>query len=295
MNSSPKHLAIIDRINQIDSKFHRDLLALLSSPFVFKPFFPEKLLFNLHDFNNFDAVWSWFKSIQNKPYPTGLQKLRLGKYAEELLSFYFQNSPRYTLLGYNLQLIDEKLTVGEIDYLLQEKLTGYQIHLELAIKFFLKIKIDGEYQWIGPSTKDNLSKKRTKLLKHQLQLVSNHNNLLPIEFRNQDFTPQLLLKGAEFIAFNEYAIGSNPLKNAWWLHEENLVNIAQEECIFSIVPNRKDWVFPFNDRLERINFKKLNADILDYLALQNEIMISRFQTDGTPIDRGFVVRSNWPF
>lgn len=295
MNLSPNHLAIIDRINEIESKFHRDLMALLSTPFVFKAFFPEKLLFNVNDFTHFEELWTWFKDIEQKSYPEDLQKIHLGKYAEELLCFYFQNSSKYSLLGYNLQLIDDKLTVGEIDYLLLENESQVRIHLELAIKFFLKIKIDGEYQWIGPSTKDNLSKKKNKLLNHQLRLVSNYNRLLPVEFQQKDFTPQLLLKGAEFIHFKEYIECNNPFINAWWLHREALESVQEESQLYSIVPNRKDWIFPFNKRLERMNFQQLKLEISDYLELQNEIMISRFQSDGTPVDRGFVVRSNWPF
>ncbi|MDA9782922.1 DUF1853 family protein [Vicingaceae bacterium] len=295
MNSSLNYVAIIERVNEIESKFHRDLMALLSSPFVFKPLFPEKLLFNVHDFSNFEELWTWFKCIEGKPHPQDSQKLRLGKYAEELLNFYFENSTKYTLLSYNLQLIDDKLTVGEIDYLIQEKLTGYRIHLELAIKFFLKIKIENEYQWIGPSTKDNLTKKKNKLLNQQLKLVSNYNRLLPVEYQNNEFTPQLLLKGAEFISFEVYEVGKNPLKNAWWVHWEALKNVKQDNQLYTIIPNRKDWIFPFNKRLKRINFEQLNIEILEYLELQNEIMISRFQADGTPIDRGFIVRSNWPF
>jgi len=295
MNSGPNFISIIERINEIESKFHRDLLALLSSPFVFKPFFPKSLLFELHEFNRFEELWNWFESVEIEPYKQGLEKIRLGKYAEELISFYFQNSPTYSLLGHNLQLIDGKLTVGEIDYLLQENSTKNRIHLELAIKFFLKIKIDGEYQWIGPSTKDNLSKKRNKLLNHQLRLIENYNRLIPIEHQKKDFTPQLLLKGAEFFHFKEYVASENPLKNAWWLHHEQLKDIHQENQYYAIVPNRKDWIFPFNKRLERMSFDQLYSEISDYLDLQNEILISRFLEDGTPLDRGFVVRSNWPF
>jgi hypothetical protein len=295
MNSNPHFISIIDRINTIDSKFHRDLMALLSTPFVFTSFFADELLFPVHDFKSFDQHLEWYKSIENVAYPDNLEKLRLGKYAEELLCFYFQNNPKYSLLGYNMQLIDDKLTVGEIDYLLEENATKLKIHLELAIKFFLKIKINEEHQWIGPSTKDNLSKKKNKLLKHQLQLVPNFNKLLPLEFQNTDFKPQLLLKGAEFIPFEEYTVGDNPFENAWWLHQEKLTDIQRNATYFSIIPNRKDWVFPFNERLEKFNFKQLEHEIVEYLLLQNEIMIARFQEDHTPIDRGFVVRSNWPF
>ena len=294
MNSGPNFLSIIERINEIESKFHRDLLALLSSPFVFNSFFPKTLIFELHEFKDFEELWSWFKNAENEPYSTDLEKLRLGKYAEELLYFYFKNSPKYSLLGHNIQLIDDKLTVGEIDYLLQENSTGNLIHLELAIKYFLKINIDGEDQWIGPSTKDNLSRKRNKLINHQLRLVEDYNRLIPAELQKKHFTPQLLLKGAEFIHLKEYAITENPYKNAWWLHIENLKNIHQENQQYSIVPNRKDWIFPFNHRLERMSFDLLEIELIDYLKLQNEILISRFSEDGTPLDRGFVVHSNWP-
>ena len=233
-------------------------------------------------------------SVKNEHYTKNLEKLRLGKYAEELLYFYFKNSHKYSLLGHNIQLIDDKLTVGEIDYLLQENSTGNLIHLELAIKYFLKINIQEEDQWIGPSTKDNLSRKRNKLVNHQLRIVEEYNRLLPPELQKKDFTPQLLLKGAEFIHLKDYGTTENPFKNAWWEHIENLEHIHKGNQQYTIVPNRKDWIFPFNNRLERMSFDLLEIEITDYLELQNEILISRFSEDGTPLDRGFIVRSNWP-
>lgn len=295
MKLSPIRLSIIERINAVDVKFHRDLLALLCSPFVFKAFFPKHLLFTEGEFSDFEEVWGWFKQVENEPFPKDLNKLRLGKYAEELLYFYFTKSPKYIALGYNLQLIDGKLTVGEIDYLLKDKNQNEFIHLELAIKFFLKIEINRENQWIGPSTKDNLTKKRNKLLHHQLQLTTTYKYLIPTEFQQINFTPKLLLKGAEFIHFPDYTCTSDPLVNAWWLHIEKLEKINKGDFTYAIIPNRKDWIFPYNQRLERFTFDELALELKDYLELQNEILVARFNQHGTPIDRGFIVRSNWPF
>lgn len=294
MTLNPTYLALIERINGIEVKFHRDLLAVLSSPFVFSDFFPKPLLFDEDEFSNFEELLEWFKNIESDTFPKDIEKLRLGKYAEELMQFYFQKSIKYTALEHNIQLIDEKLTVGEIDYLLQENKNQNYIHLELAIKFFLKININEEHHWIGPSTKDNLSKKRSKLLNHQLQLTKTYANLIPEKFQRIDFTPKLLLKGAEFIHFKKYVIQANPFKNAWWVHEEDLESIQVINYKFSIVPNRKDWIFPFNYRLEKFNFEELSKEIQDFLLLQNEILVARFDEDENPIDRGFVVQSNWP-
>lgn len=295
MKLSPAHLSIIERINAVDVKFHRDLLALLFSPFVFKAFFPKYLLFTEGEFSDFEEVWDWFKQIENEPFPKELNKLRLGKYAEELLYFHFTKSPKYDALGHNLQLIDGKLTVGEIDYLLKDKNQNEFIHLELAIKFFLKIEINGENQWIGPSTKDNLTKKRNKLLQHQLQLTTTHKQLIPTEFQQINFAPKLLLKGAEFIHFDAYQATPNPFTNAWWLHVEHLERLEEPNFQFVIVPNRKDWIFPFNRRLEKYQFAELKHEIRDFLLLQNEILVARFDSNENPLDRGFVVRANWPF
>jgi hypothetical protein len=294
MNLNPEIQANLKQIDDIESKFHRDLLALLYSPFVFADFFPKNFRFKLLEFPNFEKLLTWFRSIESKPHPTNLDRLRLGKYAEELMLFYFQNSNHFSVIDANLQLIDGKITVGEIDFLLEEKQNLEKIHLELAIKFFLEVTVDGSVEWIGPSTKDNLSKKQSKLMNRQLKIPKQYPHLLPFHLQLIEFKPQILLKGAAFIEFKKYTLSENPLKNAWWLHVEELDSIKQPNLLFAIVPNRKDWIFPFNKRLERMNFQQLKFEILDYLELQNEIMITRFLKDGTPIDRGFIVRSNWP-
>ena len=294
MNLKPEIQANLKQIDEIESKFHRDLLALLYSPFVFADFFPKHFRFKLLEFPNFEILLVWFRSIESKPHPTNLNRLILGKYAEELMLFYFQNSNHFSVIDANLQLIDGKITVGEIDFLLEDKQNLEQIHLELAIKFFLRVTVDDNVEWIGPSTKDNLSKKQSKLMNRQLKIPKQYPHLLPDHLQLIQFKPQLLLKGAAFIEFKEYTVSDNPLNNAWWLHVEKLDSIKQPNFLFAIVPNRKDWIFPFNNRLEKMSFPELSLEITDFLQLQNAIMVTRFLKDGTPIDRGFIVRSNWP-
>lgn len=294
MNLNPQIVIDIRKINEIDSKFHRDLLALLYTPSVFTSFFPEELHFKLEKHQQFEILWQWFKSVELIQYPANMEQLRLGKYAEELMQFYFQNNLDYSSKGFNIQLIDEKLTVGEIDFLLHDSSSNELIHLEMAIKFFLKVKVDDKTQWIGPSTKDNLSKKQNKLINHQLKLTTSFDYLLPEQYQNKKYTPKLFLKGAEFIHYKEYKIGGNPMQNAWWVHKEELNRFIQSDFLYQFIPNRKDWIFPFNKRLDRLDPSQVLEQLDDYLLLQNEILIARFTKEHTPVDRGFVVRSNWP-
>jgi len=96
---------------------------------------------------------------------------RLGFYAEALLSYFFQTFSGIELLLQNYQVIEDKKTKGEIDFIIRYQ--GKVIHLECAVKFYL-LK-DNEHSsipssWVGPKIKDNLQLKLTKTIDHQLPL-----------------------------------------------------------------------------------------------------------------------------
>ena len=295
MTLNPKILDDLERINNIEINFHRDLVSLLYSPFVFGHLFEKSLCYQIKGVNKFEQIWNWYVKIKAIEIPQNLDKLRLGQYAEALLLFFFSNSTSYKTISNNLQLINEKITVGEIDFLLEEFSSEQKIHLELAIKFYLKIKVNEEVQWIGPSSKDRLLRKKDKLLNHQLQLAKNYNSLLPNEFQHLNFKPQLLLKGAEFILFKDYKPTENPIINCWWIHFNQMNQIIENSFQYKIVPIRRDWITPFNSRLTNLSIENFSAQITTELESKNEILIVRFNSKGQPNDRGFIVRDNWPF
>lgn len=99
---------------------------------------------------------------------------RLGNYFETLWAFALEMNPRYSLVERNLQIVDGKHTLGEMDFIVRDNETGRHAHWELAIKFYLgtgdTIRHDA---WHGPGQKDRLDLKINHLLSRQT-LLSSH-------------------------------------------------------------------------------------------------------------------------
>lgn len=100
--------------------------------------------------------------------------IRLGHLAERVVSQLIDLSSEYDLRYENIQLIEDKNTIGELDFIIQEKRTKQVIHLEMAYKFYLydpKV-LDSEIEnWIGPNRNDSLHKKLEKLKQKQFPLL----------------------------------------------------------------------------------------------------------------------------
>jgi hypothetical protein len=101
---------------------------------------------------------------------------RVGFYFEALISFAIQHAYSLSLIKEHIQLNHNKNTLGEIDFLIRDNTSGECIHLETAIKFYLKsdpwFTPENPYQqWLGPMVKDRLDLKLNKLIHHQVQIT----------------------------------------------------------------------------------------------------------------------------
>ncbi len=147
--------------------------APLSDEYDLSPFslFPQQIL----DDWQIDSV-NYFKQLDKHPkdieqFVDRKKNKRLGFYAESLLSYFFQTFSEVELLLQNFQINKEKITVGEIDFIILYKNTV--IHIECSTKYFLLKDINKAKeasQWVGPRLKDNLEKKLKKIINHQIPL-----------------------------------------------------------------------------------------------------------------------------
>ena len=162
-----------------------DLAWLLSQPPLFTHIdnIPSEWL--LRDYI-IDELYPWLYSIDQNPSVLlahlKLQRsTRLGIYVEQLLSFYFEQHPRFSLLAKNLQVNNPMRTIGEFDFIIYDHKDGQHKHIEVAIKFYLGRLSDWAYipnnrplynwhKWVGPNHKDTLGLKMSHLLQHQLRL-----------------------------------------------------------------------------------------------------------------------------
>lgn len=97
----------------------------------------------------------------------------LGKRIESFYSLVLNRSDEYKILTQGLQIFQEKVTLGELDFLLARKGGEEIIHLEVVYKFYVyDPALQGELErWVGPNRKDTLLKKLNKLEQKQFPLL----------------------------------------------------------------------------------------------------------------------------
>ena len=100
----------------------------------------------------------------------------LGKRMEHFFSYYIRNFTEEEVLAENQQIIQDNLTLGELDFLLKNKVSKEITHVELVYKFYLYDPKSGESEvdrWIGPNRRDSLKKKLDRLERKQFPLLFN--------------------------------------------------------------------------------------------------------------------------
>lgn len=290
----PSQLQVdIQRIDSIESNFVRDMVWLVYVGNIYSNNIPDHYYFELPEQYNIQAAWQWYESIKTIPIKRPSNSLVLGKYNEAVFLNYFLTHPNTNWVKHNLQLIDNKQTIGEVDYLLNTKEEEYH-HLEVAIKYYLKTEWNGQGVYLGPSTNDWFQRKIDKLLSNQLTLTKAYNALLPLEFQPIDFSPRLMIKGSLFHSFlKEEQKGYTPTLG-WWLKKSELQQLYKLGYTYNIIIEKRNWIFPYNSRIEKHDFQALYSRANELLASRDEIMVCRFNEVGLAVDRGFVVRNTWP-
>lgn len=155
----------------------RDLAwAILSPPLIYQAehscFWPNTQWYQ----RIFEETIPWFDDLDEDP--SELEAMldnqkdrRLGKYFETLWFYWFSKNPRYEVLANNLQIIFDGETLGEIDFIVLDKVTGKTVHWEVAVKFYLAVGDTSLMSnWHGPNRRDRLDIKFEHLAQRQSML-----------------------------------------------------------------------------------------------------------------------------
>lgn len=188
---------------------------------------------------------------------------RLGQYFECLWHFYFDQHPNYELLGKNLQIITpQKVTLGELDILVKDRQRHCVMHIELTVKFYLKLpdffQTDEMAAYIGPGLKDHLIRKYTHTFDHQLPLSSSNTaKAMGIEvdekhaiFRGRLFNPILSAHGHQpaWLSQDQLQLLSNHYdyrlleRSEWFSERHQLSSTGCEKDHLSIALKRPEQV-----------------------------------------------------
>ena len=176
-------------------------------------------------------------------------RLMLGKRAERYFSEWIKRSESYELIAENIQIIDNKQTLGEFDFIVKRISDGQLIHIELIYKFYLfDPSVEGtEFEkWIGPNRGDRLDFKRDKLANHQFPLLKTEQakerlNELGIDV--SQIEQQVLFLANLFIPKNhevDFKLVNKDAIEGTWMNFEEWEKQASSKNLFAI-PAKMDW------------------------------------------------------
>jgi len=141
---------------------------------------------------------------------------RLGKLAEAFVFHALKKRPSVSWICDNLQIQQDKRTVGEIDALFY--LEGQPVHLEVAYKFYLFDTLEKHETplgaWIGPNRKDRLVQKLKKLHRKQFPLLHSEvtsTYLKPYGLVAGALEQRLCFKAQLFLPYQQQELDVAPL------------------------------------------------------------------------------------
>ncbi|OEK09767.1 hypothetical protein A8C32_09645 [Flavivirga aquatica] len=189
------------------------------------------------------------------------ETLRLGKYIERFVSFELKQDETISVLAENVQIQENKRTLGELDCLLLKN--KKPIHLEIIYKFYLYDASVGETEidhFIGPNRKDSLKEKLTKLKEKQLPLLYSNtckSYLDELNLKVENISQQVYFKAQLFVPFSNQNTQLKTLNTdcitGFYINQNGLKQF--KDCKFYI-PNKKDWLILPNKNVDWLNFNQ---------------------------------------
>lgn len=197
-------------------------------------------------------------------------KLRLGKYIERLVSFQLSLEKDISILCENIQIQQEKRTLGELDSIIKQKETI--VHLEVVYKFYVYDATVGTTEiahFIGPNRKDSLVDKLTKLKEKQLPLLYSKESVHFLDSINiplKNIEQKVYFKAQLFMPLTEKVQLSILNKNCvagFYIHQKELAQFSN--CKFYI-PLKKDWIISVHKNVNWLHFIDFKTTSQAYLS-----------------------------
>lgn len=193
--------------------------------------------------------------------------LRLGHLAEKIVSELIKSSANYNILYENIQLIENKRTIGEIDFIIKNKETNQLIHMELAYKFYLfdpSISLNPINNWIGPNRNDSLQEKLEKLKRKQFPLLHHHCTSSKLnDIKLDEVSQSLCLLASLFIPY-QYEVEFSPsYKKAikgYYLNMETFISLDNSDKTYYIPPKTK-WGIEPSENENWVGFENIKQQI----------------------------------
>ncbi len=255
---------------------------------------PQLLLNNIH-FEIFAAKTNYAKS--NTPDILPVENQVFGKQMEHYFGQYLEVHPNYNIIAKNVAIRENKITLGELDFLVEDLTSKKHLHIEMACKFYVykpSAKNDTLEGWIGPNGKDSLARKLNHLREKQFPLL--HHPACEVVLKKyglkaNKISQQLYMPGLLFLPFGfNYPFNTlNPNALAgYWLSNDQFDQTDFKGASFYLPP-KKEWLHTPHAATSWISEKE--AKILVKFHLQNhKAPMCWLQQKNGSLERFFVIK-----
>jgi hypothetical protein len=175
--------------------------------------------------------------------------LPLGKRIERFFEFYINQSQNYELIKSNIQIIHDKKTLGELDFLIFDKKQRKYMHIEHIYKYYLyDLSFINEIdRFIGPNRDDSFAQKLTKLKEKQLPLLYKDETKNYFDDIDTDaFEQKVCFKGNIYVPINllgkEIPIINNSCIQGFYISYIEFIEQKYFKEFEYFLPPRSDWV-----------------------------------------------------
>lgn len=193
--------------------------------------------------------------LEDKTFDPVPQNLRLGHQMEYVFKQLIQHSSLYDVVLHNLPISIDKITIGEIDFILRKKATGKLIHIELTYKFYILDEsiADPIRQLMGPNRRDDFYTKLKKIKNKQFPLLHSEQGALAlaaIGIDHQEIEHQCCFKAKIFTPYRKSNQDISPLNSSSivgeWLRLEDFTDPKFEDYTYYL-PYKREWVIDPQD------------------------------------------------
>ena len=174
----------------------------------------------------------------------------LGKRMEHFFHYYITHFSSEEVLAHNRQIIEDKKTLGELDFLLKDQSTGAVSHVELIFKYYLYDPEEGNSEkdhLIGPNRRDSLNRKLHRLQKRQFPLLfhpATQKLLNGLKISPENVHQKMCFKGHVFLPKQQRNISFSEINPAtisgYWIRFKDFTEEEYAKNLF-FSPKKKYW------------------------------------------------------
>ncbi|MBO0593761.1 DUF1853 family protein [Cellulophaga sp. E16_2] len=177
------------------------------------------------------------------------KNIRLGHQIEYIFQQLIAHSTSYKTLLFNQPIRNEKITTGEIDFILQNTKNQEIIHVELTYKFYIiDTNISDEiHQLVGPNRKDAFYEKVQKIKHKQFALLKTKEAIQFLESKHinvHNIISKACFKAQLFKPYFEDAIlktlNENCIVGSWLSLNEFKLSLFNENLYYLL--KKQEWI-----------------------------------------------------